>query len=150
MVWTVKITPNPWHSDNSFNSSQPSDSIWQHQSGSTLDHIMVCCHWHQAITWTNAIFLVRFCGIDLRANLQRVPNVHNELENYRIKIIAISPRDQWVKSLCPYDDTWCCHSIFVNISSGNGLLRDDTKPLHDQCWLVINRNLLYLPEINFQ
>ena len=35
---------------------------------------------------------------------------------------------------------WCHMAswVFVNIGSGNGLLPDGTKPLPDQCWLIMN------------
>ena len=35
------------------NSLLSSDTIWQQGSGSTWTQVMVCCWWHQAITWTN-------------------------------------------------------------------------------------------------
>ena len=53
--------------------SVPGNSIWWHISGSTLIHVMACCLWHQAITWTNVDLPSKtFCGIHLRAIWQEV------------------------------------------------------------------------------
>ena len=54
-----------------FNSLWPSDTIWRHESGSTLAQVMA---WrHQAITWTNVdLSSVRSCGIHLSAILQEI------------------------------------------------------------------------------
>ena len=38
---------------------------------------------------------------------------------------------------------------WVNIGSGNGLLPDGTKPLLNQCWLIIGEVLWHSPEGNF-
>ena len=39
-------------------------------------------------------------------------------------------------------ENWC------NIGSGNGLLPDGTKPLSNQCWLIITEVLWHSPESN--
>ena len=62
----------------------------------------------QVITRTNADFsLVRFWGIELRANLHQGPMllfcIFISLQNYALEIISISPRGQCVNSLRPSD-----------------------------------------------
>ena len=55
------------------NSLWHSDTIWRHQSWSTLAQIMAWCR-HQAITWTNVdLSSVRSSGIHLSAILQEMP-----------------------------------------------------------------------------
>ena len=55
------------------NSLWPSDTIWQHRSGSTLVQVMVVAWRHQAITWTNVdLSSVRFRDIQLRGISQDI------------------------------------------------------------------------------
>ena len=58
------------------NSFWRSDAIWGHRSGSILAQVMAFAWWHQAIIWTSVGFsLVKFCGIQLTENSQRVPKL---------------------------------------------------------------------------
>ena len=49
--------------------------LWRQRFGSTLPRVMFFTWWHQAITWTNVYFLMRFCGIQLRVISHRMPMI---------------------------------------------------------------------------
>ena len=73
--------------------------IWRHTSGQHWLRWWLVAWRHQAITWTYIDFLfVRLCGIHLRVILQPIPMIlfYVMSENYTSKIIATSPRHQWV------------------------------------------------------
>ena len=56
------------------NSFWPSDTKWQHRSGSPLARVMACCLMHQAITWTNVDWSsVKSSDIHIRAISQEMP-----------------------------------------------------------------------------
>ena len=73
--------------------------IWRHTSGQHWLRWWLVVWRHQAITWTYIDFsFVRLCGIHLRVILQSIPMIlfYVMSENYTSKIIATSPRHQWV------------------------------------------------------
>ena len=86
------------------NSLWSSDAWWQYVS--TLAQVMA---WqHQSITWTIVDFSSkRFCGIHVRAfyTSTKATVLSNKFKNYAFRIIATSPRWQWVNSLWPGDAT---------------------------------------------
>ena len=78
----------------------PSDAIWPVSSGSTLAQLMDCCLKKIAITWTNVGISPKIlCSINLNAVSQEVStNIFCKVfGDYTFKIIATSPRGQWVK-----------------------------------------------------
>ena len=86
----------------SINSLWPSVAIWWHRSGTTLAQVMACCltapshylnqHW---------LLIIGFCGIHMRAILQRVTKVtilYNKFEKYTFKITATPSRVRWANT----------------------------------------------------
>ena len=75
------------------------------------------------IAWTWESTKTRSCHANHTGHISltfKATVLYNEFENHTFKIIAISPRGQWVNMVT---------QILVNIGSGNGLLPDGTKPL---------------------
>ena len=82
----------------------PSDSIWRHKSGTTLARVMACCltassHYlsqcwllDNDVPWPSqhGNFIAR----------TEATRSYDEVQNYISKIIATSPRIQWVKTHC--------------------------------------------------
>ena len=83
------------------NSLWPSDTIWRHKSGSTLDQVMACCLTAPS-HYLNQCWLIisKIQWHSSEYNFTRyTPSIShwNKLENYLSKILFKSPRVQWVK-----------------------------------------------------
>ena len=71
----------------------PSDAIWRHKSGSTLDQVMACCHYLNQC-WP--IIKGFFFGILMRAFSQEILKISIRKTNF--EIISTLTRDQWINS----------------------------------------------------
>ena len=84
----------------------------------------------QAITWTNVDFLsVRFCGIHKESNFiasDQATILYNKFEISTCKIIATSPRGQWVRLLSGVPDYFDRNKI----SSGGDLSHYSSASLY--------------------
>ena len=106
--WSFWLTPfqprftNTWYFINVFDSLWPSDAIGRHRSESTLAQILASCltvpshYLHQC--WQI------FCKVLWHSLEGNFTGIIQEIcpwykfENYKIKITAASPRDQWINT----------------------------------------------------
>ena len=74
-----------------FNSLWASDTMW-HRSGSTWGMLWLVSWRHQAITCANVDFsIVRFCGIQQSAILQRSPKLLSCIMSLKIILLRLAP-----------------------------------------------------------
>ena len=90
----------------------PSDSIWRHKSGTTLARVMACCLTASSHYLSQCWFLDNDVpSPSHHSNFiasTEATRSYDEVQNYISKVIATSPRSQWVKTHCglvaPYGD----------------------------------------------
>ena len=118
------------------NSLLSRDAIWWHSLGPILVQVMAFAWLHQAITWSYVDFsVVGICGIHLRANSQRVPQLLLCIMSSKIIFLRLQPHLPGTTELRA--ETNELNVMFVNTNATLSDIEKMNIDIYSLIWLKI-------------